>query len=403
MKFDDKSQLGNLFPTFLLTKVFTLHPEKSLASMSKRQLVLLILGAVFVALCFIIAKNLIDSKSPPPRMEFAQAKKLVKTTVARNSDLKPETELLMTMQSRDRIELFTEVNGRLLSTGKEFREGTAYAAGETILRLDDEEQRMSLLAQKTAFLNALTSVLPDIKLDFPSSYSKWENYVLDFDEKKSITELPEPASKQEKFFLSSRNILNQFYSIKSAEARLDKFSVRAPFAGKVVVTSVNPGTLVRAGQKMGEFVGAGNYEAEGGISADKLDFVSLGDSVRFTSNEGRGTWQGRVVRIAETIDPSTQTIKIYCSVNGNGLKDGMYLNAIIYSAAVNDCIRIPRDLIVGDSAIFAVKDSSLTLIPAQVVRKGVQTALVKGIPGGTVILSEALNNAYNGMPVTPQR
>ncbi len=371
--------------------------------MSKRQIVLLILGVVFLALCFIIAKKLIDSKTPPPRMEQSQAKKLVKTTVARNSNLNPETELLMMMESRDRIELFTEVNGRLLNAGKEFREGTSYAAGESILRLDDEEQRMSLLAQKTAFLNALTSVLPDIKLDFPNSYSGWENYVLDFDEKKAISELPEPKTKQEKFFLSSRNIPNQFYSIKSAQARLDKFTLRAPFAGKVILTSVNPGTLVRAGQKMGEFVGAGNYEAEGGISADKLDFVSVGDSVRFSSHEGSGEWKGKVVRIAETIESSTQTVKIYCSVNGSGLKDGMYLNAVVYSEAVNDCIRIPRELIIGDTAVFAVQDDKLKLIPIELVRKGVKSALVKSVPNGTVLMSEALNSAYDGMPVTPQQ
>jgi len=377
--------------------------RKSITFMSKRQIVLLILGVLFLVFSFIIAKSLIDGKAPPPRMEQTQAKKLVKTSITQNGNINPETELLMMMESRDRIELFTEVNGRLLSTGKEFREGTAYAAGESILRLDDEEQRMNLLAQKTGFLNTLTSVLPDIKLDFPNSYSRWENYVLDFDEKKSISELPEAANKQEKFFLSSRNIPNQFYSIKSAEARLDKYSVRAPFAGKVILSSVNPGALVRTGQKIGEYVGAGNFEAEGGISADKLDFVSLGDSVRFTSNEGSGMWKGKVQRIAETIDASTQTVKIYCSVNGSGLKDGMYLNAVVYSEAVDDCIRIPRDLIIGDSAVFAVQDSKLKLIPVEVVRKGVKSALLKGVPNDTVLLSEALNNAYDGMPVTPQQ
>lgn len=371
--------------------------------MSKRKVVISLLGLVFLVICIIIAQILIGSKTPPQRNELSKAKKLVKIMVVKNEDLQPQTELLMNMNSRNKIELFTEVNGRLSTGGKEFREGTSYTAGEAILRLDDEEQRMNLLAQKAAFLNLLTGILPDLKLDYPDAYLDWEKYVMDFDETKSLPELPESRSSKEKFFLSSRNVLNQFYSIKSAEARLDKYTVRAPFSGKVISALVSPGALVRAGQKMGDYVGQGNFEAEGGIGSDQLDFVELGDSISFTSPERTGSWSGVVTRISDAIDPATQTVKIYASVNGEGLKDGMYLNATVHSKELKDCFRIDRNLLIEGNKVFAVEDSTLSLQDVEVIRKGVKSALIRGIANGTQILSEPVNNAYDGMLITPQK
>lgn len=369
--------------------------------MTNRQIVLAIIGLLIALACFFLAKNLIDSKSPPPRNEAKQGRKLVRVMEAQNTTLRPQTDLLVSLSSRNKIELFTEVNGRLLDGGKEFREGQRFNKGEAMLRLDTEEQRMNLLAQKTAFLNLITSVLPDLKLDFPDNYEAWENYVLNFNEEKPLPPLPEALSKQEKFFLASRNIPNQFYTIKSAEARLDKYILRAPFDGVVLLSSVNPGALVRTGQKVGEFVGEGSFEAEGGVDAEQVSFISMGDSVSFESKEYEGSWTGKVIRIADVIDPATQTVKVYCSIKEKGLKDGMYFNATIHSAPVENALRIDRSLLTDGSQLFAVKDSVLKLLPVDIVRRGVRTALVKGIPDGTVLLSESVNNAYEGMEVTP--
>lgn len=371
--------------------------------MSLRQIIILALGLLFLFLCFRIAKGLIDAKPEPPKVVPKAARKLVRTMVATNSELRPQTFFLGKVIARNRMEVFAEVNGRLLAGGKEFREGTLFRSGESILRLDDEEQRMALYAQKTAFINAVGNILPDLKLDFPESFPRWEAYALSLNEQAALPAMPEPATDQERLFLSSRNITNQYYTIKSAESRLEKYRIPAPFDGVVAQALVNPGALVRAGQKMGEFIGEGSFEVEGAISFSELDFVKIGDEVNFSSREVSGSWTGRVIRISEFLDPTTQTVNIYCSVSGSGLKDGMYLDGVVQSDAVQNCIRLNRDLVLGDTLVFALKDSVLDAIRVELIKKGEKTALIRGVPDGALLLREPVNNAYSGMPVTPDR
>ena len=38
------------------------------------------------------------------------------------------------------------------------------------------------------------------------------------------------------------------------EATLDKYTIKAPFNVVVTQSNINPGTLVRNGQKLGEFI-----------------------------------------------------------------------------------------------------------------------------------------------------
>ena len=60
-------------------------------------------------------------------------------------------------------------------------------------------------------------------------------------------------------------------------------------------------------------------------------------------------------------------------------------------------------IIIEGNKVFAVEDSTLSLQDVEVIRKGVKSALIRGIANGTQILSEPVNNAYDGMLITPQK
>lgn len=359
----------------------------------------IVLGVLILGGGLGLTMMMLTFKSSPPVSSRPQPVKLVRTFNAEVGDVSPSTYIQGRTVAKNKIEVYSEVGGNLLNQSKEFRAGVKFNKGETLLRIDGGELRLSLVAQRSAFLQLLTSNLADFKIDFPDRYDVWKNYTAALAVDERLATLPEPASDQEKFFISNKGILNQYYTIRSSEERLDKYTVRAPFNGEVSQALVNTGALVRVGQKMGEFVSSNQFEVESALSAEALGMVQVGDSVKFTTMGTDEVWKGTVERIAESIDPTTQSAKVYCSVIGNGLRDGMYLNGIISSSAINEALRIDLDLLSESNSLFVVRDSLLKEVNVEVLYKSEKDAIVRGIQPGTKVLRERINNAFDGMQV----
>ena len=61
--------------------------------------------------------------------------------------------------------------------------------------------------------NLVASVLPDIKLDFPESFSVWENYFKKFNINSNTKVLPKHNSDKEKFYIVGKGLLSQYYRV----------------------------------------------------------------------------------------------------------------------------------------------------------------------------------------------
>src|SRR5690606_1227959 len=117
--------------------------------------------------------------------------------------------------SEDRLDVYAEVTGRLMTMGKQFKEGARFNRGEVLLRLDNSDGLMNLIATRANFQSALTQILADVATDYPDSFDAWNNYVLKFDPESRLPELPEVNDQKLKNFLVANKIYNQFYSIRS--------------------------------------------------------------------------------------------------------------------------------------------------------------------------------------------
>ncbi|MEO1451582.1 MAG: HlyD family secretion protein [Bacteroidota bacterium] len=268
-----------------------------------------------------------------------------------------------------------------------------------MIKIDDREFGLTLRAQKSSLLNQITLMLPDMKTDYPTSFPAWEAYVAQFDPNKALAPLPKPQSEQERYYLSAKNIFNLFYSIEAQDVRQEKYLIKAPFSGKVSQSSITAGTLVRTGQKLGEFFNPYRYDLEAAVTLKDLNFVKVGSQVEMRSEDISGNWTGKVVRISDAIDPNTQTVKVFVRVGGQGLKEGMYLEGAIKGQALADVVELPRAIILGDSAVYAIQADTLHLMPIKPVKFSASTVLARGIPDDTELVGEALIGAFEGMKV----
>jgi hypothetical protein len=158
-------------------------------------------------------------------------------------------------------------------------------------------------------------------------------------------ELPKTNSDREKFFITGKNIYTQYYNVKNLDIRLSKYTIRAPFEGVLTEALVTSGTLIRPGQKLGEFINAQTYELELAINNSFIDFIKIGNSVALNNIEHTKKWSGKVIRINGKIDQASQTIRVFVEVRANDLREGMYLEADLFAKAEKNAFEIDFNII----------------------------------------------------------
>ncbi len=340
---------------------------------------------------------MIDSKQMPTGF----AKKIVKSVYAapvKNQTISIEIPVTGSLTALRKVELFAEVQGIFKTNGKLFKEGESYKSGETLIRMDGSEFYASIRSRRSDLFNLLTGAMPDLRLDYPSEFPKWEKYLAAFDVEKSTPDLPEFSSDQEKFYISGKGIVQTYYSIKNLEERHSKYIISAPFNGILTEALVNPGSLIRSGQKLGEFIDPSVYEMEVAVNKSYLELLEIGKEISISDLEDSNSWVGKLSRINGKIDQATQTVKIYIQVSGKELREGMYLKANLKAASQENAIEISRKLLLEDQ-IYIVKDTILSLMPIKTHFFSDKTAVVSGVPDGTVILTQPILGAYDGMIV----
>lgn len=351
-------------------------------------------GAGYLAYYLIENKN----KPKPP------VKKVIKTVfldTVQNTTVPLAIKANGSLAAKQKIEIYSEVQGIFKSTGKSFKPGVEYRKGQLLLQLDGREYYSSLISQRSSLYDLITSIMPDLRLDYPEAFSKWETYLNNFDINKRIKPLPESTSDKEHFFITGRQIVSNYYVVKNMEERYAKYRITAPFTGILTESLVNPGTLIRAGQKLGEFINPGVYELEVSINESYSDLLKVGKQVELNDLNNTQTWEGEVTRVNAKVDQVTQTITVYIQVAGEGLRDGMYLEALLQAREEQNAIEIPRKLLVDESKLFVFEDSLLRLIEVNPVYFTDKTAVIKDVENGTLILQKSVPGAYDGMLVKP--
>jgi len=338
-------------------------------------------------------------KKPPPLKPESDQTKVIDTLHIRNQNIPTPLSVQGELVAFDKIDLFAEVSGILLENSRPFKVGSTFPKGSVLIRVDDEEARLNLLSQKSNLLNAITQMMPDLKVDYPESFRHWNEYLQEFELEGPIKALPEPLDKQEKYFVAARNIYSQFYTIKSAEERLEKYILRAPFTGVITQASTNPGALVRVGQKLGELMNTDRYELAVTVPLSELNYIRLGFKVKLYSDALQKSWTGRVQRINDQVNPGTQTVQVFIDVRGKGLREGMYMKGEVLGTEVPSAIQVPKNLLVNQTQLFVIEDNTLRLKEIEVVRLIAEGAIVQGLSDGEVLLAEPIPGSFSGMRV----
>lgn len=358
--------------------------------------IVIILLALAVIAGGIFGYMKLGTKPEKERMKPPPVIKAVFAETIENGDIPLQLESSGQLEATRRVQLTAEVTGVLKAS--RFKEGVAYNQGAVIFTIDNAENNANLASQRSNYYAQVLNLMPDLRLDYPDEWQKWEAYLNSIDINQSVPALPEFGSAREKNFITASGLVAAYQSIKNMEIRSGKYIIRAPFNGVITEANVQEGGLVRMNQPLGEISSLGDYELELPVNISYLPYLKVGNKIELEPIEGSGTFDGEVVRINPKADVNSQSIIAYVRVRDKNLREGMYLKAVMDAGVIQNAAEINRKLINSDDEVFIIEhDTVLARIPVETVHLNQRTAIVKGIEDGTVLVSKPVPGAYPGM------
>jgi len=211
------------------------------------------------------------------------------------------------------------------------------------------------------------------------------------------------------------------------KAQIDRKTVRAPFAGRLGIRTVNLGQYLNPGTAITVLESLGSVYVDFSLPQQALADVPVRTPVRVTLAGGVAdvkavALDGVIAAVDPTIDSNTRTIKLRASVpnKGDKLRPGMYVNVSVVLAKRNQVVTAPATSVVhasyGDS-VFVVEDkktpegTAVTLPdgkPAKVARqqfvrvgtaRGDFVALLDGVKAGQELVNSGAFKLRNGSGV----
>lgn len=290
----------------------------------------------------------------------------------------------------------SQVPGIVLPTDKLLQEGKYYQKGETMVRIDDEQLRLGLRAERSKLVSSLVRILSDLSIDYAADYPQWETFANGIRPDQPLPEMPAINNNQLRYYVSATGIPAQYYGIKAQEALLDDYTVRAPFSGQLTMAQVDPGSYVQPGAPLARISRTDIYEMKAAIPASAAVLIRPGQQLKLRARNLNRSYDGTINRFGTAIDPTTQTVTAYVRVSGPELRSGLYLEAELPGEKISDVAVLPKEALTRDNTVYVITNGI-------VGKKAVDIALIesdkvylRGLTDGDRVITQTVTEAIVG-------
>jgi len=359
----------------------------------------IVIALVLVVGGYLYSSHLANSKKKrAPQVEKIQQSVFVE--IVENATIPIQIIENGRLTASNKIAIYAEVQGVMEATKKEFKAGTVYQKNDVMVKIYADDKRASLLAQRSILENLIASILPDLRVGQPKAYQKWNNYLKSFEVNTPIETLPETSSDREKYFITSKNVYTTYYQTRNLEIVFQKYQIVAPFDGILTEASITLGSLVMPGQKLGEYIEPSNYEVEVWVSKEAALSLAIGNQVEIKNGRLKHKISGVIARINGKVESNSQTVRVFIKVQDSGLKEGLYLQAVMQGNPIENAYEVANSLLVNGNQLYVVVNNQINLVSVLIMHKKTSSVVVQGLEDGMKLVSKPLPGAYAGMDVS---
>lgn len=209
--------------------------------------------------------------------------------------------------------------------------------------------------------------------------------------------------------------------IKSVEAQLEHKVVRAPFAGRAGIRSVNIGQYLAAGTQVTTIESIAGVWIDFSVPQEQLVQIRVGTPVR-VALRGQPALDGTITAIDSTVDPATRSVKLRATLTERDvpLKSGMFVTVTVVLPAKSTVVTVPATAVIhapyGDS-VFLIQDKlpgtpgiaktpdgkDVKIARQQFVRVGATqgdfVSITEGLKPGQAVVAVGGFKLRNGSPI----
>ena len=325
------------------------------------------------------------------------------------------------------IDITPQVSGRVAWIDPHFQSGGRVEAGQTILRIEEEDYLYRVREAEAEF-EARRVALLMAKERAAVARTEYEQY----SGRQSKEEIPHqagPLTLREPQLKAAEAALDREKArVADAKLALSRTQVRAPFDGYVRDESVAVGQFVAAGQAVGRVFAADAVEVVVPLSDISAALIpglwglQAGDAelqvaarVIAEYGEGQYAWEGYVDRAEVSLDKQTRTIDVIVRVpdpfsegilmkgvgNAPPLLIGKFVKVEIDGLVPKTYFLVPRSALQPGNEVWAVRDGGIvTIVPAHVLQRADDKAFVTGsLEDGQLVITGGIQFATEGMMV----
>ncbi len=359
-------------------------------------LIVLLGGAAALSLMFV------SMKPEPPRRPDADMIRYVKAEKITYSDIISPLSREGRVVSSSEVMLVSEAAGKIEKGDLPLRKGTSFRKGQLLAVIYKDEAELELKANKSNFLTTITTLLPDIKVDFPEQYSAFNLFFNAIDMEQDLPDFPEIKNEKLKIFLASRDVFSEYYRIKQDEKKLSRHSLYAPFNGTFTLVNYEVGAYVNTGGQIAQMIRTDELEVEVPVENVQSKWIKIGDKVKVYPRDKRIENTGIVVRKSDFVDPATQARSIFIKVKDvtrDKLLVGEYKLVVFPGQLISGAMEIPRNAVFNTNEVFTVVDGKLNKQIINILKWNETTLIFNGLKEGVKVVVEPLINAKENSPV----
>ncbi|MDX1643685.1 MAG: efflux RND transporter periplasmic adaptor subunit [Thermoanaerobaculia bacterium] len=273
-----------------------------------------------------------------------------------------------TVLPNEAVEVVSEIAGKVEAIL--FEEGARVASGAVLVRLD----RSTLEAERDRAAHRHSLLLRQ--------------------EERQRRLLGEGLISTEEYDFTAGELAVARADLELREALLDKAEIRAPFAGRVGLRLVSPGSYVSSQTRVTTLQQLDPVKVEFSIPESYARDVEAGDRIRFRVQGIDDRFEGEVYAREPAIDPETRGLRLRArAANPDGrLIPGAFAEIELTIRSVDEALAVPSIAVLpemGGKKLFVLEDGRAVARPVQTgIRTTDRVEIVDGLaPGERIIVS----------------
>jgi membrane fusion protein (multidrug efflux system) len=351
-------------------------------------MIIMIVGVVllFAVIASVVVRNIMkqiaQGSAPQPAV-------VVTAVNAAPQEWQPQLNAVGSLRAVRGVDVTTEIAGLVREI--RFKSGDEVKAGSLLVQLNADSDLAQLASLKAAADLAQVTLTRD------------------------QAQLAAEAISQAQVDSDQADLQSKRAQAASQQATIDKKTIRAPFAGRLGITLVNPGQYLNPGDKVVTLQTLDPIYIDFNLPQQQISGVSVGQTVTVLSDAYRGqSFSGTVTAIDAKVDTATRNVQIEATIPNPKklLLPGMFGRAAVDSGEKKAYLTLPQTAITYNpygATVFVTADKKDAKghpqVQAQQVfvtpgpTRGDQVAILKGVSEGALVITSGQLKLKNGTAV----